>query len=145
MKRALTLAKQAAALGEVPVGAVVVKNGRIIGEGQNSCETDKSALSHAEFYAIGNACRELNSWRLSGCTLYVTLEPCPMCAGAMINSVIDRVVFGAANPKYGAAGSIANLFHMQFPHKPFIKGGILQEECSEVLQIFFDNVRKSGQ
>lgn len=136
MEEALKLAKEAAAEGEIPVGAVVVRNGEIISTGRNRREKEKNALCHAEIEAINNACKALGGWRLWQCELYVTLEPCPMCAGAIINARIPHVYFGAKDDKNGACGSVANLFE-QFTHKPKLTTGILEEACSNVLQDFF--------
>lgn len=136
MEEALKLAKEAAAEGEIPVGAVVVRNGEIISTGRNRREKEKNALCHAEIEAINNACKALGGWRLWQCELYVTLEPCPMCAGAIINARIPHVYFGAKDDKNGACGSVANLFE-QFTHKPKLTTGILEEACSSVLQDFF--------
>ncbi|MDR2656025.1 MAG: nucleoside deaminase [Oscillospiraceae bacterium] len=140
MRRALELAAEAAQEGEIPVGALIVKDGEIIAEGKNCRERDRSALAHAEMSAIAAACGKLNSWRLSGCEIFVTLEPCPMCAGAIINARIERLVFAAKDSKAGAAGSVANLFHMQFAHKPLVKSGVLAEESKKILQRFFQNI-----
>lgn len=142
MTAALALAREAAAEGEVPVGAVVVKDGVIIGAGRNRRETAGNALAHAEVEAIDAACRHLGGWQLMGCTLYVTLEPCPMCAGAIINSRIERVVQGAVNPKAGSCGSIVNLFSLPYNHRPELCAGVLEEECSTVLKQFFKNLRR---
>lgn len=144
MTKALELAKAAAAEGEVPVGAVVVRSsdGAIIGQGCNRREADRCATAHAEMLAIKEACKVLGGWRLSGCTLYVTLEPCPMCSGAVINSRLDRVVFGAYDPKAGSAGSVANLFEFNYNHHPAVQGGIMQEECEKILSDFFRNLRQ---
>lgn len=145
MKYALNLAKISADEGEVPVGAVVVCDGKIVGEGRNRRETVKNALHHAEIEAINNACEILGGWRLWKCDLYVTLEPCPMCAGAIINSRIKNVYFGAADPKNGAVVSKAQLFDVDFTHKPQFEGGILESECSEILTAFFKKLRESKQ
>lgn len=142
MKRAIELAKLAALQGEVPVGAVVVKNGEIIGEGYNKRELGKNALYHAETEAIDNACKTLRGWRLWQCDLYVTLEPYPMCTGAIINSRIKRVVFGAYDKKAGSCGSVINLFDLPYNHKPLLIGGFLEEECSKLLTDFFKNLRE---
>lgn len=139
MRQALHWAEVAAELGEVPVGAVVVKNGEVIGVGYNRREADGNALAHAECEAIAAACRAVGSWRLHGCTLYVTLEPCPMCAGAIINARVERVVYGAADPKAGCVGSLINLFALDLNHTPKLTVGVLQEECSAVLTRFFEN------
>lgn len=127
--------------GEVPVGAVVVHNGKIISEGRNRRENAKNALNHAEIEAIDGACRALGGWRLFGCDLYVTLEPCPMCAGAIINSRIERVIFGAFDKKAGSCGSVVNLFELPYNHKPEIISGVCEEECSSVLSEFFKQLR----
>ena len=142
MKYALTLAKQSANEGEVPVGAIVVCDGKIVGEGRNRREVVKNALHHAEIEAIDNACKNLGGWRLWKCDLYVTLEPCPMCAGAIINSRIRNVYFGAKDEKNGAVISAAQLFDMNFTHKPDYEGGIMGEECAKILSDFFKDLRK---
>lgn len=142
MRRALELAREAAAEGEVPVGAVVVKDGEVVSCGRNRRETGKNALRHAELEAIDGACRALGGWRLWECELYVTLEPCPMCAGAVINARIPRVVFGAADPKAGSCGSVVNLFALPYNHRPEVVGGVLREECAELLTGFFRGLRK---
>ena len=142
MKKALILAEEAEKEGEVPVGAVVVCDGEIVGTGRNRRETEKNALCHAEIEAIDNACKNLGGWRLFKCDLYVTLEPCPMCAGAIINSRIKNVYFGANDYKNGACGSIVNLFNLNFNHKPNFEKGILENECSEILTRFFKNLRE---
>ncbi len=141
MHRALELAAEAAAEGEVPVGAVIVKDGTLISAGRNRRELGKNALAHAEVEAINGACERLGGWRLSGCTLYVTLEPCPMCAGAIINSRIDKVVYGTADPKAGSCGSLVNLFSLPYNHQPEAVGGVLKEECAAMLQDFFRQLR----
>lgn len=141
MREALRLAKISALEGEVPVGAVVVLDGKIISCGRNRREIAKNALCHAEIEAIANACRELKGWRLWQCTLYVTLEPCPMCAGAIINARIPRLVYGASDPKAGSCGSVVNLFELPYNHKPELVNGVLQEECSQILKEFFQNLR----
>ena len=141
MEEALALAKEAGAAGEVPVGCVIVRKGEIVGRGRNRREGDKSALAHAELEAISQACANLGGWRLWECTLYVTLEPCPMCAGAIINARIPRVVYGASDAKCGAAGSVCSLFSMAFNHHPQVESGILEEECSAVLTEFFQKLR----
>lgn len=145
MKYALSLAHLSADEGEVPVGAVVVCDGKIVGEGRNRRETVKNALHHAEVEAINNACENLGGWRLWKCDLYVTLEPCPMCAGAIINSRIKNVYFGAFDHKNGAVMSKARLFDVDFTHKPSFEGGLLEKECSEILTSFFKNLRESKQ
>ncbi len=143
MRRALELAKQAADEGEVPVGAVVVKKstGEIVGEGRNRRENDRSPLAHAELTAIAEASRRLGGWRLVDCELYVTLEPCPMCAGAVINSRTERLIYGASDPKAGSCGSVIDLFLYPYNHIPPITRGVLAEECSAVLTEFFRQLR----
>ena len=141
MGLALELAKQAAEEGEVPVGCVIVRGDTVVGRGRNRRETGKSALAHAEIEAIGEACRNLGGWRLWECTLYVTLEPCPMCAGAIINARIPRVVYGAGDKKCGACGGVCSLFDMAFNHHPRVERGIREEECSSLLTEFFKNLR----
>ena len=141
MRAALELAKQSAAEGEVPVGAVIVKDGVIIAEGRNRRETGKNALYHAEIEAIDNACKTLGGWRLWQCDLYVTLEPCPMCAGAILNARIPHVCYGARDEKNGACGSVVDLMDC-FTHRPAVTGGILEEECLSVLQEFFKTLRE---
>ncbi len=141
MKEALKLAKEAAAEGEVPVGCVITRRGEIIATGRNRRETGKTALGHGEIEAISAACRALGGWRLWECTLYVTLEPCPMCAGAIINARIPRVVYGASDAKCGACGSVCDLFSMEFNHHPVVEKGILEAECSSLLRDFFQNLR----
>ena len=137
MREALLCAQASAENGEVPVGAVIVKDGIIVSRGYNRRETDKNALCHAELEAIDSACRTLGGWRLWQCELYVTLEPCPMCAGAIINARIRRVVYGAQDPKAGSCGSVANLFELPYNHRPQLTGGVLEEECAAVLRNFF--------
>ncbi len=141
MDEALALAREAAAEGEVPVGCVIVCRDRIVGRGRNRRETRKTALGHAEIEAIEEACKTLGGWRLWECTLYVTLEPCPMCAGAIVNARIPRVVFGASDKKCGACGSVCNLFSMEFNHHPEVEMGIREEEASALLAEFFKNLR----
>ena len=141
MQAALALAKEAAAAGEVPVGCVIARHGEIVGHGRNRREEGKSALAHAEVEAIAEACRNLGGWRLWDCTLYVTLEPCPMCAGAIVNARIPRVVFGASDKKCGACGSVCDIFSMDFNHHPQVERGLLNEECSALLTEFFQNLR----
>ena len=145
MKEALLLAKEAFDEGEVPVGAVVTIGSKVIGRGRNRREKGKNALFHAETEAINEACRRLGGWRLWECDLYVTLEPCPMCAGAIINSRIKNVVFGAYDNKNGACGSIVNLFTSDFSYKPCYEGGFMEEECSRILTDFFKSVRKNNE
>ena len=141
MAQALELAKEAFAEGEVPVGCVIVRNGEVVGRGRNRRETAKTALGHAEIEAIADACKNLGGWRLWECTMYVTLEPCPMCAGAIINARIPRVVYGASDEKSGACGSVCNLFSMEFNHHPQVEKGIREEACAALLQEFFKNLR----
>ena len=141
MKEALRLAKKAAAMGEVPVGAVVVQDGRIIARGYNRREIDQNGLAHAELTAIQRACKKLNSWRLEGCTLYVTLEPCPMCTGAIINTRVERVVIGATDPKGGAMGGVTDLLEHPWNHHPEVTKGVLEEECGGILKEFFKQLR----
>ena len=141
MEEALKLAKDAMAEGEVPVGCVIECRGQIVGRGRNRRETSKNALGHAEIEAIGEACRNLGGWRLWECTLYVTLEPCPMCAGAIVNARIPRVVYGASDKKGGACGSVCNLFSMDFNHHPQVESGIMEEACQSLLTEFFQNLR----
>ena len=142
MKEALRLAAESAAEGEVPVGAVVVIGDRIVGRGRNRREKDKNALAHAELEAINEACRILGGWRLWQCDMYVTLEPCPMCTGAIINSRIKRLVYGASDFKTGSCGSVVNLFDLPYNHKPEMVAGFMQEECSKILTDFFKELRK---
>ena len=145
MRAALTLAHAAAADGEVPVGCVIVDaGGRIIGRGRNRRERTHRADAHAEMEAIAEACRARGTWRLDGCTLYVTLEPCPMCAGAIINSRIRRVYFGAYDNKAGSFGSVANFNLIPYNHKPEIYGGIMEDECSAMLSEFFKKLRQKN-
>ena len=143
MREALALAKQAQLAGEVPVGAVVVCDGKIVGRGRNRRETKKNALHHAEIEAISNACHALGSWRLEGCDLYVTLEPCPMCCGAIINARIRRVIYGARDPKAGCLGSVCDFCQLPFNHKPEIIAGVMETECSRILSEFFRDLRKN--
>ena len=141
MEQAVALAKEAAAEGEVPVGCVIVCDGKVVGRGRNRRETGKTALGHAEIEAISQACQTLGGWRLWQCTLYVTLEPCPMCAGAIINARIPRVVYGASDSKCGACGSVCDLFSMEFNHHPQVEKGVLEAECANLLTEFFQNLR----
>ena len=142
MARALELAAQAVESGDVPVGCVIVKDGEIIGEGRNRREERGDATAHAELEAIRAACARLGSWRLEGCELYVTLEPCPMCAGGIINARLDRVRYGTRDEKAGACGSVLNLFEERFNHKPRLYRGPLEEECAAVLRDFFAGLRE---
>lgn len=141
MKAALKLARKAADEGEVPVGAVVVCDGKIVGRGRNRRETKKNALCHAEIEAINKACKKLGGWRLHRCDLYVTLEPCPMCTGAIINSRIKTLYYGAPDPKAGSCGTLVNLFDIAYNHKPEVVAGLLEEECAETLRTFFRELR----
>ena len=141
MDEALALAREAAAEGEVPVGCVIVRGDEIVGRGRNRREKDKTALAHAEIEAISEACAHLGGWRLWECTLYVTLEPCPMCAGAIINARIPRVVYGASDAKCGACGSVCDLFSMDFNHHPKVEKGLREEEAANLLTEFFQNLR----
>ena len=146
MEEALKLAEEAAAEGEVPVGAVIVKKttGEIVGRGRNRRELAKNALAHAEIEAVDEACQTLGGWRLPECAIYVTLEPCPMCCGAIINSRIDDVYFGAYDKKSGSVVSVQNMFDMPYNHKPQAEGGIMQEECSHILSEFFARLRQKS-
>lgn len=141
MEEALKLAAEAAEDGEVPVGCVIVRRGEIVGRGRNRRETGKTALGHAELDAIADACAKLGGWRLWDCTLYVTLEPCPMCAGAIINARIPRVVYGASDKKAGSCGSVCNLFSMNYNHHPQVVSGVMEEECAVLLKDFFEKLR----
>lgn len=142
MKAALKLAQKSADEGEVPVGCVIVCDGKIVGRGRNRRETKKTALSHAEIEAIGKACKKLGGWRLHRCDLYVTLEPCPMCAGAIINARVKTVYYGADDLKAGSCGSLINLFQVDYNHKPEVVRGLMKEECSAMLTDFFRDLRK---
>lgn len=141
MRFALSEAKKAFKIGETPIGAVIVKDGRIISRGYNKRETKKNALMHAEIIAINKACKKLGGWRLFGCDIYVTLEPCPMCMGAILQSRIENVYFGAYDKKAGALGSICDLSKL-LPHKVNFLGGIMENECSDIITLFFKNLRK---
>ena len=142
MRQALALAREAAAAGEVPVGCVIVdRAGQIIGRGRNRREEDKSPLAHAELAAITDACRSHGDWRLKGARLYVTLEPCPMCAGAILNARIAQIRYGAKDDKAGCCGSVLNLFEEDFHHHPRIYGGLMEAECSALMQAFFQSLR----
>ena len=149
MKEAIKQAKKAYAIDETPIGCVIVYEDKIIARGYNRRNTDKSTLAHAEITAIKKACKKLGDWRLEGCTLYVTLEPCPMCAGAIVQSRIDRVVVGSMNPKAGCAGSVLNILQTEgFNHQTELITGILREECSQLMTGFFKELRmrkKKGQ
>ena len=142
MRAALELAREAAENGEVPVGCVVASpEGGIIGRGRNRREEGRDATAHAEIEAIRAACAALGTWNLSGCTLFVTLEPCPMCAGAIINSRISTVVYGAKEPYSGSVGSVINLFEERYGHRPAVYGGVLRDECASLLSGFFGSLR----
>ncbi len=142
MKAALKEARKAYAEGEVPVGCVIVHNGKIIARGRNKRETKKTALGHAEIYAIDKACKKLGGWRLHQCDMYVTLEPCPMCTGAIINSRIRNLYIGALDYKSGACISVVNLFEYPFNHKPQVESGIMEDECTNILKDFFKSLRE---
>lgn len=142
MKEAIRQAKKAYAIGEVPIGCVIVYEDRIIGRGYNRRTIDKNTLAHAELQAIRKASRKMDDWRLEGCTMYVTLEPCQMCSGAIVQSRMDRVVVGCMNPKAGCAGSILNLLNMkEFNHQVELTTGVLEEECSQMMKSFFKELR----
>ncbi len=142
MKEALKQAKKAAALGEVPIGCVIVHEGIIIGRGYNRRNTDKNTLAHAEITAINKASKKIGDWRLEDCALYVTLEPCQMCAGAIVQARIPQVIMGCMNPKAGCAGSVLNILEMpEFNHQVSVIRGVLEEECSAILKIFFTDLR----
>lgn len=141
MQQALALAQEAAVHGEVPVGCVIVRNGEIVGRGRNQREEKQAAVSHAEMEAIAQANAALGSWRLDECDLYVTLEPCPMCAGAIVNARIPAVYYGAKDDKAGCCGSVLNLFEERFNHHPRIYGRVLEAECAALLQEFFQSLR----
>lgn len=145
MDRALACARKAASLGEVPVGAVVVRDGKVIATGYNRREIGKNALLHAEMIALNRACRKLGGWRLFDCDLYVTLEPCPMCTGAILNSRIRTVYFGASDPKAGCMGSVTDLTEMPFNHQPQVIRGVREKECAAILSDFFRDLRKKKQ
>ena len=143
MHEALRQAKKAAAIGETPIGAVIVRDGEIISRGYNRRETKKNALLHAECIAIDRACKKLGGWRLPGCEMYVTLEPCPMCAGAILNSRIEKVYFGAYDIKSGCGGSVMNLFDKNLCNYSLdAVGGIMEEECADLMRVFFKELRK---
>lgn len=142
MQEALALAREAAAQGEVPVGCVIVRGGAVIGRGRNRREEKQAVSSHAEMEAMAQANAALGSWRLEDCDLYVTLEPCPMCAGAILNARVRRVFYGTRDRAMGACGGVLNLFMEDFPHHPQLVGGILAEDCQAVLSEFFKGLRK---
>ena len=141
MSQALELAREAADAGEVPVGCVIVRDGAVIGRGRNRREEKQAVCSHAEMEAMAQANAALGSWRLDGCALYVTLEPCPMCAGAIINARVPVVVYGAREPNFGSCGSVLNLFEERYGHHPAIYGGVLADDCADVLRAFFSGLR----
>lgn len=144
MKEAIKQAKKAYAIGEVPIGCVIVHDGKIISRGYNRRTIDKNTLAHAELAAIKKASKKLNDWRLEGCTMYVTLEPCQMCSGALVQSRIDRVVVGCMNPKAGCAGSVLNILQMpEFNHQVELETGVLEEECSQMMKRFFKELREA--
>ena len=142
MRQALALAREAAEAGEVPVGCVIVREGRVVGRGRNRREERQRTFSHAELEAIAQATEALGSWRLEDCALYVTLEPCPMCAGAILNARIPRVYYGARDRAMGACGGVLNLFMEDFPNRPALVGGVLEAACREVLEAFFRDLRR---
>lgn len=145
MQEALAAAAAAASLGEVPIGAVIVREGRVIARGENRRERDRDPTAHAEMIAVREAARRLGGWRLTGCTLYVTLEPCPMCAGAAVQARLPRLVFGAADPKGGAGGSVVDLLRdTRFSHVVEVASGVCEEECSALLRQFFATLRDRG-
>lgn len=144
MRDALAEAGLAEAEGEVPIGCVVVRDGRVVGRGHNRTESSRSALSHAELEAIKDACENLGGWRLWDCDLYVTLEPCPMCAGAIVNARVRTVYYGAKDPKYGSCGSVVDLFALPYSYRPTAVGGILEQECADKISSFFRELRRGG-
>ena len=144
MKEAVRQAKKASALGEVPIGCVIVYEDKIIARGYNRRMVDQNVLSHAEIIAIRKACKKMGDWRLENCTLYVTLEPCPMCAGAILNARIPKVFYGARDSAFGACGGVTNLFMEEFPNRPALVGGILAADCQAVLTEFFGKLRRGG-
>ncbi len=143
MREAMLLARLSALEGEVPVGAIVTRGDGIVGRGRNRRERGKNALAHAELEAISDACKTLGGWRLWECTMYVTLEPCPMCTGALINSRMKRVVFGAYDQKAGSCGSVIDLFALPYNHKPTLEGGFMAQECAKLLTEFFRSLREN--
>ena len=142
MKEAIRQAKKAAALGDVPIGCVIVYQDKIIGRGYNRRMADKTVLAHAEIIAMRKACKKMGDWRLEDCTMYVTLEPCPMCAGAIINARIPRIVFGAKDSKAGSCGSVVDLFSLPYNHRPEVVSGVLEQECGQALSEFFSALRR---
>lgn len=143
MQEAMLLARLSALEGEVPVGAIVTRGDGIVGRGRNRRERGKNALAHAELEAISDACKTLGGWRLWECTMYVTLEPCPMCTGALINSRMKRVVFGAYDQKAGSCGSVIDLFALPYNHKPTLEGGFMEQKCASLLTEFFRSLREN--
>ncbi|MBR2044135.1 MAG: nucleoside deaminase [Clostridia bacterium] len=143
MLMALNEAEKAAAMGEIPVGAVIVKNGEVVAAAHNTREAEQNALAHAEINAINSACRALSSWRLDDCEIYVTMEPCPMCAGAIINARIPTVVFGCYDLKMGSFDSVVNLSALNYDFKPEVYGGIMEKECTDLVKSFFKDLRKN--
>lgn len=141
MKDALRCARLAARKGEVPIGAVIVRDGKVIARGYNRRESGRDALLHAEIIAIRRACKKMDGWRLSGCDLYVTLEPCPMCAGAIINARIENVFYGAPDPKSGSMGSVINMTDLPYNFKPYVHVGMMESECAVILKDFFKKLR----
>jgi len=142
MVQALELAREAGSRGDVPVGALVIREGQIVGRGCNRREVDCDVTAHAEVLALREACRNLGTWKLQDCTLVVTLEPCPMCAGAILNARVGTVVFGARDPAFGAVGGVLNLFEEAFPHRPRVYGGLMEAECAAPLKAFFADMRE---
>ena len=143
MEQALELAREAASRGDVPVGALVIRGGVVVGRGCNRREQDCDVTAHAEVLALKEACKTLGTWKLQDCTLVVTLEPCPMCAGAILNARVGTVVFGARDPDFGAVGGVLNLFEEGFPHRPRVYGGLMAEQCAEPLRQFFAGMREA--
>lgn len=141
MREAILLAREAAEHGEIPVGCVIVKDGEIIARARNAREEGPNAVAHAETLAIAEACKKLGDWRLGGCTLFVTLEPCPMCAGAIINARVPEIVYGAKEAQSGSCGSVINLFEENYGHRPRVYGGVLAEECAALMREFFEDIR----
>ena len=143
MQKAIEEAKKAEKIGEIPIGAVIVKEGNVIATGYNKREIRKNALLHAEIEAINNACEKIGNWRLINCDLYVTIEPCPMCAGAIINSRIKKLIFGAKDTKAGSCGSVINLFELKYNHRPEVISGVMEVKCRNLLSNFFKNLRQN--
>ena len=143
MQKAIEEAKKAEKIGEIPIGAVIVKEDNVIATGYNKREIRKNALLHAEIEAINNACEKIGNWRLINCDLYVTIEPCPMCAGAIINSRIKKLIFGAKDTKAGSCGSVINLFELKYNHRPEVISGVMEVKCRNLLSNFFKNLRQN--